>query len=145
MGKKYLYRVKINGKVYEVEIEEVGGTPVVSSSRQLESKPSTPNTFQSPVQPQPEVKQVSSPLSSSSPSPSPSSSSDNVVKAPIPGKVLSIKVKEGDHVEYGQTLLIFEAMKMENEVKSPKAGIVKRIFVSEGANFNTGDPLVEIE
>jgi len=143
MGKKYLYRVKVNGKVYEVEIEEIGGAPVVSSTRRVESKPSAPSTFQTPVQPQPEVKQVSS--STPSPSPSPSGFSDSVVKAPIPGKVLSIKVKEGDHVEYGQTLLIFEAMKMENEVKSPKAGIVKRIFVSEGANFNTGDPLVEIE
>ena len=119
MAKKFVYKVKVNGKVYEVEIEEVGGTPVVTSTAPAPA----------PTQPAPQ----------------PAPAGDSVVKAPIPGKVLSIKVREGEQVEYGQTLLIFEAMKMENEVKAPKAGVVKKIYVSEGANFNTGDPLVEIE
>ncbi len=134
MAKKFVYKVKVNGKVYEVEIEEVGGTPVVTSTAPAPA----------PTQPAPQPAPAPAPAPSQ-PAPQPSAGGDSVVKAPIPGKVLSIKVREGDQVEYGQTLLIFEAMKMENEVKAPKAGVVKKIYVSEGANFNTGDPLVEIE
>ncbi|NOZ92904.1 biotin/lipoyl-binding protein [bacterium 3DAC] len=141
MAKKYVYKVKVNGKVYEVEIEEVGGTPVVTSTQRVQTSTSTSASTPAPA-PAPTPAQTQT--STSAPT-QPSAGGDSIVKAPIPGKVLSIKVKEGDHVEYGQTLLIFEAMKMENEVKAPKAGVVKKIYVSEGANFNTGDPLIEIE
>ena len=134
MAKKFVYKVKVNGKVYEVEIEEVEGTPVVTSSAPAPA----------PTQPAPQPTPAPA-VAPSQPAPQPSAGGDSVVKAPIPGKVLSIKVREGEQVEYGQTLLIFEAMKMENEVKAPKAGVVKKIYVSEGANFKTGDPLVEIE
>ncbi len=136
MSKKYVYKVKVNGKVYEVEIEEVGGTPVVTSTQRVPTSAPAPTPTPAPA-----------PAAAPTPTPAPASGGggDSLVKAPIPGKVLSIKVREGDHVDYGQTLLIFEAMKMENEVKAPKAGVVKKIYVSEGANFNTGDPLIEIE
>lgn len=67
------------------------------------------------------------------------------VTAPILGTVLSIKVKVGDKVRAGDTLLTVEAMKMENEILAPRDGVVKEIRVSEGQTVNFGDVLVIIE
>lgn len=67
------------------------------------------------------------------------------VTAPLLGKVLSIKVKTGDRVREGSVLLTIEAMKMENEILSPRDGTIKRIAVSEGQIINYGDLLVVIE
>ena len=67
------------------------------------------------------------------------------VAAQIAGRILSIKVKQGDTVAQGDVLLILEAMKMENEVKAPAAGVVKEIVVADGAKVVEGDTLVVIE
>lgn len=67
------------------------------------------------------------------------------VKALMPGKVLSIRAQEGQQVEAGAVLLILEAMKMENEIKAPQGGIVKRIAVAAGQAVNNGDVLVVME
>jgi biotin carboxyl carrier protein len=63
----------------------------------------------------------------------------------MPGKVVLLKVKVGDAVEKGQTLVIFEAMKMEQELKSPKSGIVAKIHVVAGQAVDQGTHLLEIE
>ena len=62
--------------------------------------------------------------------------------APMPGNILRIDVKEGDKVKAGQTLLILEAMKMENEIAAPKDGTVVQIATSKGAVVETGTPLI---
>ena len=66
------------------------------------------------------------------------------VKAPLPGTILELKVNAGDEVKVGDTLLIMEAMKMENNIKSDKAGKVKTIKVNNGDSVLEGDVLVEI-
>lgn len=66
------------------------------------------------------------------------------VKAMLPGVVTKIIVKEGERVKMGDTLMILEAMKMENEVKSPKDGVVKQITVKEGERVEVGDVLAVI-
>ncbi|MDK2783686.1 MAG: glutaconyl-CoA/methylmalonyl-CoA decarboxylase subunit gamma, partial [Thermococcaceae archaeon] len=63
---------------------------------------------------------------------------------PMPGKVLRILVREGDEVKAGQGLLVLEAMKMENEIPSPRDGVVKKILVKEGDTVDTGQPLIEL-
>nr|2D5D_A Chain A, methylmalonyl-CoA decarboxylase gamma chain [Pyrococcus horikoshii OT3]2D5D_B Chain B, methylmalonyl-CoA decarboxylase gamma chain [Pyrococcus horikoshii OT3]2EJF_C Chain C, 149aa long hypothetical methylmalonyl-CoA decarboxylase gamma chain [Pyrococcus horikoshii OT3]2EJF_D Chain D, 149aa long hypothetical methylmalonyl-CoA decarboxylase gamma chain [Pyrococcus horikoshii OT3]2EJG_C Chain C, 149aa long hypothetical methylmalonyl-CoA decarboxylase gamma chain [Pyrococcus horikoshii len=70
--------------------------------------------------------------------------SENVVSAPMPGKVLRVLVRVGDRVRVGQGLLVLEAMKMENEIPSPRDGVVKRILVKEGEAVDTGQPLIEL-
>ena len=70
---------------------------------------------------------------------------ENVVTAPMPGKILRILVNEGEKVKVGQGLLVLEAMKMENEIPSPMDGVVKRILVKEGETVDTGQALIEIE
>jgi len=64
--------------------------------------------------------------------------------APMPGKVVRVLVKAGDAVEAGQGLLVIEAMKMQNEVRSPKRGTVERLLVSEGQTINAGEVLATV-
>lgn len=70
---------------------------------------------------------------------------DGKVETPMPGKVVKVLVKEGEKVEAGQTLLIVEAMKMENRIDSQAAGTVRSVHVREGDNVSFGQVLVEIE
>ncbi|NJE26096.1 pyruvate carboxylase subunit B [Thermococcus sp. MV5] len=69
---------------------------------------------------------------------------EDVISAPMPGKILRVLVSEGDEVMVGQGLLVLEAMKMENEIPSHKSGVVKRILVKEGDTVDTGQPLIEL-
>ncbi len=66
------------------------------------------------------------------------------VKAPIPGKVVAVKVAEGDAVEPGQPLVVLEAMKMENELVAERAGTVRAVHVGAGETVDAGTALVEI-
>lgn len=68
-----------------------------------------------------------------------------VVEAPMPGNIFKIQVKPGDAITKGQSVIILEAMKMENNIASDYAGTVKRIFVKEGASVQAGAKLIEIE
>jgi biotin carboxyl carrier protein len=67
------------------------------------------------------------------------------VEAPMPGTVLDIKVSPGQAVNSGDTLLILEAMKMENEIVAPQAGTVDAVLTSKGAQVNAGDGLISLK
>jgi glutaconyl-CoA/methylmalonyl-CoA decarboxylase subunit gamma len=70
--------------------------------------------------------------------------SSYLVKAPLPGTIVAIVVKEGDQISKGQKLLVMEAMKMENDINSEKEGIVKSIMKTAGDSVLQGDVLLEI-
>jgi biotin carboxyl carrier protein len=63
----------------------------------------------------------------------------------MPGRVVTLLVGEGEEVEAGQGVIVLEAMKMENELKSPKAGLVAEIMVKEGQATEAGEALIVIE
>jgi biotin carboxyl carrier protein len=65
--------------------------------------------------------------------------------ASMPGKVVRVLVSEGDEVEAGAGVAVVEAMKMQNEIKSPKKGTIQKILVSEGSAVNAGDVLIVVE
>jgi biotin carboxyl carrier protein len=67
------------------------------------------------------------------------------IKAPMPGKVVRILAPAGAQVEIGQSVVVIEAMKMQNELKAPKTGVVKKISVAEGAAVEAGQALAEVE
>lgn len=73
------------------------------------------------------------------------SGAGGVLSAPMPGKVVKILVAEGESVQEGQTLLILEAMKMQNECKSTFTGVVSKLHIQEGSIVETASSMVEIK
>ena len=122
------FRVRVNGKSYEVEVEEIaGGAPRLQPGSNL--KPLPP--------PAPE----SARKSPAGPAPA---SGEIQVKSPMPGTILAINVREGDSVTQGQALLVLEAMKMENEIPSPIDGTITSIMVKKEELVSTGDILLTL-
>ena len=74
----------------------------------------------------------------------PKAAEEGDVTTPMPGAVVKIKVKIGDRVEAGDTVLIVEAMKMENEVHTPVSGVIEKIYVAEGDSVNPDEVLVVV-
>ncbi|MBP1841091.1 acetyl-CoA carboxylase biotin carboxyl carrier protein subunit [Formosa algae] len=74
-----------------------------------------------------------------------SSKTIDLIKAPMPGLILDITIKVGDHIKINDPLLVLEAMKMENSIVSPREGIIKSIAVTEGITVDKGDVLIEFE
>ena len=70
---------------------------------------------------------------------------DGRIKPPMPGKVVEVKVKEGQEVAEGDVLLVLEAMKMQNDLKAPMAGKVAKVHVSDGSNVEASTVLVELQ
>lgn len=125
------YRVNVNGKSYEVEVEEIGGAQAVAAAP-VQAKPAP-----TPVAPAP------TPKPEPTPAPAPTTSaSGEFVEAPMPGTIVDIKVKVGDSVKEGDLVAVIEAMKMETDLYSTKTGVVKAINAGKGAQVNTGDPII---
>ena len=119
------FNVTVNGSKYEVEVEEIGG----SASMAAPSIPAAPVA----------------PAAAPKAAPVASGSAGSVkVSAPMPGTVLKLNVKVGDSVKKGDTILMLEAMKMENEIAAPADGVVASIDVAQGAAVNTGDTLATL-
>ena len=133
--KKFLIRV--NGKQYEVEVEEIKNT--TSQPQPSNPQPQVQTAPQSAPQGEDQAPQAAEPKKVVA------QEGQEVVKAPMPGNILKINVHEGDSVNKGDVLLILEAMKMENEILAPRDGKVVSIAVSEGASVNTGDDMVVLE
>lgn len=120
------YKVTLNGKTYEVEVE-VGKVVLLDEYEACAPAPAAAG--------------AAAPAAAPAPAPV-ALSAGEPVNAPMPGNILRIDVKEGDKVKAGQTLLILEAMKMENEIAAPKDGTVVQIATSKGAVVETGTPLI---
>lgn len=71
-------------------------------------------------------------------------SRDSRVKAPIPGLVTRVLVEQGSHVEAGQPIMVLEAMKMENEVRAPRSGVIAQLSASPGQKVQLNEVLAEI-
>lgn len=137
------YQFEINGNIYDVRIRnfeenvvelEVNGTPY---EVKLKSEVKTRKT--------PKLIRAKTPPPSKDNKPLSVSGKLTSIKAPLPGKILSLLVKEGDTVNKDDKLLIMEAMKMENNIHTDTAGIVKSIKVVPGDTVLQNDILLEIE
>lgn len=140
------YVVRINGKEYDVEVEKLGG-PYQSLTRGTAY-------MQAPVAyapaPAPAPAPVQAPASApAAPAPAPapvaSAGSASDVTSPMPGKVFKVLAKPGDTVSEGQAVMILEAMKMENEIVAPVAGVIDAILVKEGDMVETDDVLAKLK
>lgn len=116
------YTITVNGNVYDVTVEEggAGSTSAVTTAPKAAPKAAPKKTTVSGTQ-----------------------GSVNL-NSPMPGKILSIKVKEGQAVKKGEVILLLEAMKMENEVVAPQDGTMASINVTVGAMVESGDVLATL-
>ena len=142
------YKYKINGNLYNVvigDIEdniahvEVNGTHYTV---EMEKKPKAAPAPKPVVRPA--AKPAATPAAAPVAKPA-AGGGKSGVKSPLPGVILDIKVKEGDEVKKGQTIIILEAMKMENSINADKDGKVTAINVSKGESVLEGTDLVIIE
>jgi len=128
-----IYIVKINNKEYEVEVQR--GKANITKTITV-AEPSTPV----PV-PVPAAAPVSAPAA-----PAPAVPAEGeLVRAPMPGTIIDIKVSAGASVKKGETILILEAMKMENEVVASANGVVAQVYVTKGSSVATDDVLISIQ
>lgn len=132
------FNIKVNGQAYEVEVEEIAGgfapAPVVPVA-------AAPAPAVAPVAaPAPEKAETKA---APAPVPVAAPAGGTQLKAPMPGTVIDFKATNGAAVKKGQTVLILEAMKMENEIVAPADGVITFV-ASKGASVNTDDLLAVI-
>jgi len=144
-----IYKVKTEGKEYDVTVEDdgLGGASVTVEGEHfhVESGANTPVARQGSSASLPPAPPVPShPQHSTSHAASAAPAGAGSITAPIPGIVTSLLVKAGEQVSAGQTVLKLEAMKMENDIAAPVAGTVQDIPVSEGAQVADGQLLMVI-
>lgn len=113
------YKVTLNGRTYEVEVE-AGKAMLVDEYEAYAPAPAAP------------AAPAAAPAAPAA-SPAAALAAGEVVKAPMPGVVLKVQVQQGQAVKAGQVLIILEAMKMENEIVAPKDGTVAQIVAAKGA------------
>lgn len=137
------YIVTLNGKKYEVEVEKVdsGFKPL---SRAEASKPAAERAPVSAPAPAP-APAPAAPAPAAPKAPAPAPAGANNVTSPMPGSVLDVKVSAGDTVKAGQTLIVLEAMKMENEIVAPCDAVVASIPVKKGDMVDTDQTLVTLK
>lgn len=116
-----VYKVKVNGKVYEVELESVSEVAGSIAAPQVAPQ-AAPQAAPAPV----------------------ASGAGAELKAPMAGTILDVKVSVGQSINAGDVVCILEAMKLENEVVADVAGVVKSIAVSKGTSVENGQLLVVI-
>lgn len=120
------FNITVNGKTYAVDVEEVGGASA-----------SMPTPAPAPAAPAP--KAVAPKAAAAAPV-----AGASIVKAPMPGTIVSIKVNAGDKVTKDTLVAVLEAMKMENEIFAGVDGTVAAINANAGDSVNTGDAIVSI-
>ncbi len=123
------FNVFVEDEYYKIEVEAVGGAPVISIAPQAANPLAT-----APPPPKPEVKEEAA-------APVAVAEGETAIAAPMPGLVIRYDVKVGDKVKAGDTILILEAMKMQNTIPSPVSGTVKAISFKPGDTVGKGDLL----
>ena len=145
------YVATINGKKYEVEVEKLEAYK--SLDRNGVAAPAAPvlpvsAPVQRPAAPTPApVAAAPAPAPAPAAAPAPKAAAPagaTTVEAPMPGKILNIKVSEGQAVKFGEVVVIMEAMKMETEIVAPADGTVSKILVKAGDSVDTGAALVAL-
>ncbi len=144
------YVVNLNGKAYEVEVEEtqavimnVSDAPVAAAPVVAPAPVAAPAAAPAPAAPAP----AAAPAPEAAPAPAapaaPVAGGTNIT-APMPGTILSINKTAGSTVAAGDVIIILEAMKMENEIVAPCAGTVSQVLVSKGSTVETDAVLAVI-
>ena len=146
------FNVFIDGDYFEVGVDEVGGAPVITYANAAATAPVAAAPVAPAVQAAPAQPSVPAPVAPA-PNPVPAAkektplvaSAGTPVKAPMPGMVIKYEKNVGDSVNEGETIVVIEAMKMENALPSPASGVIKTVNYNSGDSVAKGDVLAVIE
>jgi biotin carboxyl carrier protein len=135
------YKVSISDKSYEVEIEDIHARPIIAyvDGQKFEVHPengSKPEVHKEAAESKPIFVPTQSAVQAGS---------ENELTAPLPGTIISIFVKPGDEIEAGKVVLIIEAMKMKNSIRTTRGGTVAEVLVSPGQTVAHKQALVRFE
>ena len=130
------YKVTLNGRTYEVEVEAGKAMLLDEYEAIAPSAPVAAPVAAAPV--------AAAPAPAAAPAAPAVTGAGDAVKAPMPGTILKVNVQNGQAVKEGDVLVVLEAMKMENEILAPKAGTITQVLVSKGSTVDTGAPMVVI-
>ncbi len=130
------FMINVNGKSYEVEVEEVGGAPATNYS--------APAAVAAPATPAPAPAAAPAPAPAAPKATASGSEGSVKISAPMPGTILRIAANVGDKVTAGQPIVVLEAMKMENDIVAPSDGVVSSINVTSGQSVNSGDVIATL-
>ncbi len=131
-----IYKVTLNGKIYEVEVEK--GEAVIQAEYEAALPTAAPQAAPAAAAP------VASAPAAAPDAPK-AQAGANTVPSPLPGNINAVNFSVGQTVKAGDVVIILEAMKMENEIVAPKGGTLTKLYVQKGAGVNTGDPLFDVE
>lgn len=131
------YKVTLNNRTYEVEVEE--GKAMLVDEYEAYAPAAPAPVAAAPVAAAP----ATAPAAPAAPAGA-ALAAGEIVKSPMPGNILKINVAQGQKVNEGDVLIVLEAMKMENEIVATKSGTVAQIVTAKGAVVETGAPLVVI-
>ncbi|MBR5600653.1 MAG: acetyl-CoA carboxylase biotin carboxyl carrier protein subunit [Bacteroidaceae bacterium] len=140
------YKYTIDGNKYEVAINEVGETTAKVTVNGTEYTVE----WEKPVEEKPVVKvqpvaAKPAPATAAAPAPAAAPVSGNAIKTPLPGVIIDVKVNVGDTVKKGDTVVVLEAMKMENNINADRDGKVVAIQVAKGDTVADGAALIVLE
>lgn len=128
--------LQVNGREFRVDLKQLGLAKLMPApAAAVEARPAAA---------------AAAPAAGIAPTPAaapvavPGGEAASVVKAPLPGLIIDVKVREGEKVKAGQNIVVMEAMKMENQIQATADGTVKKIFVKKGDNVAEGNAMVEI-
>ncbi len=125
------YKVTLNGRTYEVEVE--AGKAMLTDEYEAYA----------PAPAAPEAPAAAAPAAAPAAAAAPAvTAAGEPVNSPMPGTILRVEVAQGAAVKEGQLLVVLEAMKMENEILAPKDGTVAQVVVQKGRHVETGSPLI---
>ena len=128
-----MFRIRVNGNEYEVEVEEITSP---------QGNPSAMKTAADPARQQQTIRPVARQAAKPAAAPAQVRDSAETIAAPMPGTIVDILVQAGAQVKSGQTLIILEAMKMQNEILATHDCTVAEVHVVKGASVNAGDLLI---
>ena len=131
-----IYKVTLNGKIYEVEVEK--GEAVIQAEYEAALPTAAPQAAPAAAAP------VASAPATAPDAPK-AQAGANTVPSPLPGNINAVNFSVGQTVKAGDVVILLEAMKMENEIVAPKGGTLTKLYVQKGAVVNTGDPLFDVE
>ena len=141
------YKITVNNQTYEVEIENINARPVIAhvDGERFEILPGDVNQAETKKESSKPAEKKSfnpNPVKAASPAPNPAISG-NSLTAPLPGTVVDVFVKAGDKVEAGQVVLVIEAMKMKNSIRSVFSGTISDVLVSAGQSVAHKQALIK--